>query len=173
MILPELRLSPSDPIDKNILSIPQCQRDRSSSLITSISILIIPLLPIPKEERFPMPSYRKRVPADPPSSGALCVRDPDTVPQPVLDVVVPCEFSLDGDIAVLQILHIHDLGDGVISFHNLDLPVFAALLECVHNKGAVIFASAGSYGAKTARLVHAGQSSRHDKEQKELDSISD
>ena len=133
MILPELRLSPRYPINEHIRRLPQRQRNWASSLIPGVPILVVPLLSVTKEECLAMSSHREVGPAQSPRCRALRIRDRDAVSEPVLDVVVPGELSLDRDVAILQIEHIHDFRNGEVAFGDFDLAVLPALLEGVHD----------------------------------------
>lgn len=113
--IPELRLSPSNTVDPNILRIPKGQADWPSSLIPLIAILIIPLLPITKEQRLSMSLQRKVFAANPPSRTPGSVCHTDTILEPILDIIVPGKLAADGDVAVLQ-SHVHDFGNGKLAF---------------------------------------------------------
>lgn len=71
-----------------------------------------------------------------------------------MDIVIPSQLAFDGNVAVLQVEDIHDLGDCIVPFDNFDLSILPALLECVHDGRGVIAATRRSYGAQCACFVH-------------------
>ena len=77
--------------------------------------------------------------------------------RPVGSVLSPSQAASDRDVAVLEIEEIHDLGDGEVALCDFDLPILAALLESVHDKSAVITATAWCNCAKSSGLVHSSE----------------
>lgn len=155
---PKLRLSPRDPIDKDVLRFPKSKADGTASHVRAVLVHIIPLLAVAVEERLAMSTDGKGVSTQPESRRTLCICDADTILRPIADVIVPGQLSLDANVTVLKVQNIHNFGDSVVAFGYLDLSVLTALLESVHNVSRVIFAPRWRDGAEAASFVHASQS---------------
>lgn len=136
--LPELRLSPSDPVHQDVRCVPQRQRYRSPILIPLILVLVIPLLPISVEECLPVASDSNIRPTNSPGRRTSCVGDGNTMRQPILDIRTPNESAVNIDVAVLQVQNIHHLADLVVAFHELDGAILSALLECVEDLRCIV-----------------------------------
>jgi hypothetical protein len=155
--LPELRLPPRDTIDPNILCFPQCQAYRSSILVAPVLVLVVPLLSITKEKRLAMSLQSEVFSTQSPCSRSRRVSHTDTVAQPVLNVVVPCQLATDGYVAILEFQVVHYFGNGVVARGDFNLPISTALFEGIHQSGRVVFGVGRGNGAKATIFGHAGQ----------------
>jgi hypothetical protein len=136
--LPKLALPPRNPVNPHTLRVPERKANRSPSHITPILIRIIPFLAISMKQRLSVAQDGEVFATEAEGCTALGICDAHAIAHPVLDVVAPGELAADGNVAVLQVKDVHYFGDGVVTGGYFDLSVLPALLEGVHDRGAVI-----------------------------------
>ena len=71
-------------------------------------------------------------------------------------------MTCHGDIISLKLEYLIQtwltyLRNSVVARSDLDLPILAALFECVHYRRAIIFTAAGSHRTERATLDHTSE----------------
>jgi len=155
--IPELGLPPSNSINPYVLRMPECQTDGPTGHVAPITVHVVPLLPIAKEECFTVTLQSEVLTAQTECCTSLGICHTNAVADPVLDIVAPSQFAANGDVTVVEVQDVHDFGDGIITFHDLNLTVLATLLEGVHDERAVILGAGRSDGAEGASLGHTSK----------------